>query len=55
MCWLKKAACKGPKMQVKKELPVEVAHFSRFVGRRTAYGTFWRPLPGHLDFHCNDL
>lgn len=28
-----KAACKGRKMQVKKEVPAEVAHFSRSLTR----------------------
>jgi hypothetical protein len=51
-----KAACKGHKMQVKKEVPVEVVHISRFFlpGAVQPLGRFRRQLPGHIGSHWDD-
>ena len=39
-------------MQVKKEVPVEVVHFSRFLlDAAHLLGRFERQLPGHLGSH----
>lgn len=44
-----KAACKGREMQVKKEVPAEVAHFSRSLTRAAQQlGRFERQKLGHF-------
>jgi hypothetical protein len=42
-------------MQVKKEVPVEMVHFSRFLpGAAQPLGRFRRQLPGHLGSYWDD-